>query len=124
MQTPADLTVYCWAKIKAEYHFHPKLAFHTFYWESFNQQRCGGRLRKVSLKKQYKLGSAGLGEVIRKVGIEMGNKEDLFVVATFVFAKVEGGVNWAEMGRKRLRSSLTSQLLAQTSPLGGLGGHV
>ena len=45
---------------------------------------------KVSLKKQYKLRLRWV-KLLGKCAIEMGNKEDkedLFVVATFAFAKV------------------------------------
>ena len=87
---------------------------HTFYWQSFNQERSVRRPLKSFPRKQYK---PRWVKLLAKCGREMGNKENL-LLPTFVFANSSLSKVWIKFersyqGRTILKSSSASDLIRQ-----------
>ena len=91
-----------------------KSFFHTFYWQSFNQKRSVRRPLKSFPRKQYK---PRWVKLLAKCGLELGNKENLFL-PTFVFANSSFSKVWIKFqrsyqGRTILKSSSALDLIRQ-----------
>ena len=87
---------------------------HTFYWQSFNQERSVRRPLKSFPGKQYK---PRWVKLLAKCGRELGNKENLFL-PTFVFANSSFSEVWIKFqrsyqGRTILKSSSALDLIRQ-----------